>query len=66
MWNYQKKVNVVAKTPSISNTSIIPDIIVIERMVLKKWEVAAIEVVEVKVVEEVIFLKELNHKYSLN
>ena len=54
-----KKVNVVAKTPSTSNTSIIPDFIIIERMVLKKWEVAAIEVVEVKVVEEVNFFRRI-------
>ena len=51
-----KKVNIVVKTSATSKYMKILDFIVIERMVLKKWEVVAVVLVEATIVEGVNFI----------
>ena len=51
-----KKVNIVVKTSVTSKYMKILDFIVIERMVLKKWEVVAVVLVEATIVEGVNFI----------
>ena len=51
-----KKVNIVVKTSVTSKYMKILDFIVIERMVLKKWEVVAVVIVEATIVEGVNFI----------
>ena len=51
-----KKVNIVVKTSATSKYMQILDFIVIERMVLKKWEVVAVVLVEATIVEGVNFI----------
>ena len=51
-----KKVNIVVKTSATSKYMKIWDFIVIERMVLKKWEVVAVVLVEATIVEGVNFI----------
>ena len=51
-----KKVNIVVKTSATSKYIKFLDFIVIERMVLKKWEVVAVVLVEATIVEGVNFI----------
>ena len=51
-----KKVNKVVKTSATSKYMKILDFIIIERMVLKKWEVVAVVLVEATIVEGVNFI----------
>ena len=51
-----KKVNTVVKTSVTSKYMKILDFIIIERMVLKKWEVVAVVLVEATIVEGVNFI----------
>ena len=51
-----KKVNIVVKTSATSKYIKFLGFIVIERMVLKKWEVVAVVLVEATLVEGVNFI----------